>query len=118
MGSITSAPVTLAIAQPPAITVQPQGLTVLAGTAVTFSVTNTGDGPFTYLWRFNGSDYSTTTSNSLRVTAGFYQNGLWSVEVGNAVGVATSSTPFAYAKFPCGLASGCPITLPSISESV
>ena len=91
VGSITTAPVALTIALPPAITAHPQSQTVLAGTLVTFSVTNTGDGPFTYVWRFEGDDYTSTTNGTLTLNPNFYYNGRWSVEVRNAVGIASSS---------------------------
>ncbi len=91
-GSVTTAPVALTIAGPPVITNQPVGATVFAGDPVAFTVEHSGDGPFTYLWRFSGNDLVTTSSNRLVLgAANFYQNGLWSVEVRNGVGVAVSS---------------------------
>ena len=40
----------------PTITVQPASQTNLPGTAVTFTVAANGAGPFTYQWRFNGTN--------------------------------------------------------------
>jgi sugar lactone lactonase YvrE len=40
----------------PTITVPPTSQTGLAGSNVTFSVTVTGTGPFTYQWQFNGTN--------------------------------------------------------------
>jgi hypothetical protein len=91
-GAVTTAPVALSIALPPVITNQPAGQTVPVGAPVTFTVGHSGDGPLTYLWKFAGADFATTTNNSLTVpAANFYLNGLWRVEVRNAVGVALSS---------------------------
>jgi hypothetical protein len=91
-GAVTTAPVALTIALPPVITNQPPSQTVFAGDPATFTVGHSGDGPFTYLWKFAGSDAAFTTSNSLVApAASFYMNGLWRVEVRNAVGVAISS---------------------------
>ncbi len=91
-GAITSAPVALIIGVAPVITSQPQGVTVPSGTNVSFTVEHTGTGPFTYQWRFNGLDFTLTTSNTLALPlVNFYYNGLISVEVRNAVGSATSS---------------------------
>jgi hypothetical protein len=91
-GAVTSAPVALIIGLPPVITGQPQSQTVLSGASVAFTVEHTGDGPFTYQWRFNGFNWTQTTTNTLAVSfVNYYYNGLISVEVRNAVGSATSS---------------------------
>ncbi len=90
-GAVTTAPVALTIALPPVITNQPPAQTVFAGDLVTFAVGHSGDGPFTYLWKFAGEDVVTTTSNSLALVGNFYLNGAWRVEVRNSVGVARSS---------------------------
>ena len=42
---------TLTVNMPPQITSQPQGATLCAGADITFSVTATGTGPFTYSWK-------------------------------------------------------------------
>ena len=53
-GAITSAVATLVVYLPVAITGQPQGQTVPAGSDVTLSVTATGTEPFSYQW-WNGA---------------------------------------------------------------
>ena len=91
-GAVTSGPVALTLALPPVISGQPVGGTVFAGGAVTFTVEHSGDGPFSYYWKFNGSDYAVTSSNALVIPfSNFYLNGSFRVEVRNAVGVAFSS---------------------------
>src|SRR5436190_9533696 len=40
---------------PPSITTQPQSQIVAAGSNVTFSVSVSGAGPFSYQWQFNGT---------------------------------------------------------------
>ncbi len=92
-GAVTTSPVALSIALPPTITAQPQGLTVLAGTAVVFAVTNTGDAPFIYQWRFNGNDINGATNSSYTLNSSvYYHSGVYNVEVRNAVGVANSAS--------------------------
>ena len=64
-GSVTSSAATLAVSIPPAITQQPQGKEVLAGTPVTFEVTVSGTEPLTYQWQFNGTPIAGATGRSL-----------------------------------------------------
>ncbi|MGC4072015.1 MAG: immunoglobulin domain-containing protein [Nibricoccus sp.] len=52
----------------PVITDDPDSQTVAAGTNVSFSVTATGDGPFTYQWRKNTSPILNATSSTLSLT--------------------------------------------------
>ena len=74
------------------ITAQPQGICVLAGTNTTFSVTPSGQGPFSYQWELNGTNILGGTNSNLTVLnvspagAGFY-----AVAVSNAFGVLISS---------------------------
>ena len=55
-GSITSAVATMTVGLPPAITGQPTNQIVLVGSNGQLSVVVTGDGPFTYQWRLNGTN--------------------------------------------------------------
>jgi alpha-tubulin suppressor-like RCC1 family protein len=52
----------------PAITLQPQGQTVPAGTDVTFTVGATGFGPLNYQWRSNNSALAGATNPSLTLS--------------------------------------------------
>ena len=51
----------------PTITTQPAGQTNAAGNPVAFSVTVAGPGPFTYQWRFNGTNLA---NNIITTVAG------------------------------------------------
>ena len=53
----------------PAITTQPVGQTVAAGSTATFSVTATGAVPLSYQWRLNGTAISGATSATLTLTS-------------------------------------------------
>ena len=74
----------------PAITQQPQGQAVAAGTSVSFSVTATGSG-LSYQWLFNGLSIDGATTNVYSI-GGVRTNdaGLYSVKVVNAAGTTTS----------------------------
>ncbi len=90
-GSVTTAPVALSIALPPSVTTNPVSRIVAAGETVTFTVSHTGDGPFYYQWKFNGSDLLNATNRNITFPADYYDNGSYYVEVRNAVGVAFSA---------------------------
>jgi hypothetical protein len=76
----------------PAITSQPQGQTVTAGTNVTFSVTATGRPTPTYQWYFGGAIISTATTSTLALNSVQSANaGVYTVTVRNSVGTATSN---------------------------
>ncbi|MSU58532.1 MAG: hypothetical protein EXS35_10200 [Pedosphaera sp.] len=76
---------------PPNITAQPQGLSVKAGSNVTFTVTATGTPP-AYQWRFNTAPISGATASSYtRVNAQTNDVGDYSVIVTNIAGTLTSS---------------------------
>lgn len=53
----------------PAITTQPQSVTVTAGQTATFSVVATGTAPLAYQWRRNGADVAGATSASYTTPA-------------------------------------------------
>ncbi|MDB6124071.1 MAG: Immunoglobulin I-set domain protein [Pedosphaera sp.] len=77
----------------PAITTQPQGQTVEAGSNVTFSVTATGSNPLAYQWSFNGNPISSATLSSLTLTNVQSSNaGNYTVLVSNGAGNVPSAT--------------------------
>lgn len=97
-GSATSSVATLTVAIPPAITTQPIGTSVIAGTNVSFSVSATGTAPLVYQWRknntplANGGNVSGATSGTLSITGVSVNDaGIYSVVVTNSVGVTMSS---------------------------
>jgi polygalacturonase len=89
----TAKQISLVVGSPPAITNQPTGLVVLAGSNATFAVGASGSAPLSYQWWFNltnsgagGTNASLTVSNAQPADAGGYR-----VIVTNAYGAATSS---------------------------
>ena len=91
MLTIYGAPLTNGTA--PSITNQPQNVTTVAGSNVTFTVTAGGTAPLTYQWLFNNSTaLGGATSSALTLNAvATNQSGLYSVIVSNAAGSVTSS---------------------------
>ncbi|MEW6302216.1 MAG: immunoglobulin domain-containing protein [Verrucomicrobiota bacterium] len=90
-GSITSAPATLTVTLPPAISLPPQSQTVSAGASVTFSVTAPGTAPLSYQWRKDGTNISGATGASLTLISVLAADaGDYSVVVSNSAGSATS----------------------------
>jgi hypothetical protein len=82
----------------PAIAKQPEPLSVRQGSTATFSVTATGSAPLAYLWRKGGkalandARISGASSNVLTIVSAQPDDaGLYSVEVKNSLGVATSA---------------------------
>jgi trimeric autotransporter adhesin len=76
---------------PPVITQAPLSRTLSPGAATTFSCQLTGDGPFAYQWRLNGSPITGATQPTLFLaSATTAQVGLYDVTVTGAAGVATS----------------------------
>jgi hypothetical protein len=115
LGTITSPPATLAInILVPNIVAQPQSFRVLPGTNVTFNVTVTGPGPFTYQWRLNGANIPGANSASLlRNNIQIADAGDYSVLVVNAYGTALSAsanldvlTPPIITVHPSGVTAG------------
>ena len=94
-GSLTSAVAKLTVsgvAVAPAITAQPQGLTISPGSNATFTVTATGTLPLAYQWRFNGTNLSgATQSDFTRTNTQPADLGSYSVVVTNVAGTVTSS---------------------------
>lgn len=74
----------------PAITAQPQSVTVLSGDPATFSVTASGTAPFSYQWYSGTTAITGATASTLTITPG--DSGTYSVVVSNACGEVTSST--------------------------
>ena len=75
-----------------AITTQPRDQTVVVGANVTFSVSATGQPPFTYQWRKDGTNLIGSVSSSLALNnVALNQSGLYSVAVTDAAGTMSSS---------------------------
>lgn len=76
----------------PAITAQPQNVSVYPYQDATFTVAATGTGPLSYQWRFNGTNIAGATSNSFtRVSVQAQDVGYYSVLISNTAGSITSS---------------------------
>jgi hypothetical protein len=98
VGSIYSNPATVTVGNPtpkvvaPAITTQPQGRTVDAGTAVTLMVAATGTEPLAYQWLRNGAAVPGATTASLRIaSAGPGDAGTYTARVANDQGAVVSN---------------------------
>ena len=77
---------------PPAITAQPQSLTVSAGTNATFNVTAVSSAPMTYQWYYNGGPISGAWFSSYtRSAVPCADSGNYTVVVSNMFGVVTSA---------------------------
>ncbi len=90
-GSVVTPEVTLMVNLPPAITAQPQNVTVAQGSTAAFSVTASGTPPLTYQWRFNGASIAGATApgytmTNVQVAAG----GSYAVVVSSPFGSASS----------------------------
>lgn len=89
--AVTSAVATLTIIAPPLITTQPLNQTANQWANVTFSVTATGEGPFTYQWRRFGTPIAGATASVLAVAnIGLTNAGLYSVMVSSPYGFTLS----------------------------
>jgi hypothetical protein len=76
---------------PPTIVVQPVSQSVAAGLSVTFSVTVTGTGPFTYQWYKGAVPITGANSNSYSTPTVMADNGAsFTVTVTNEAGAVTS----------------------------
>jgi hypothetical protein len=93
-GSVTSSVAMLTVVSPPAITSQPQSLSVLSGAGVTFSVTASGAAPLSYQWRYNGGNISGNAARNASYTLNNVQAsraGDYTVVVSNSGGSITSA---------------------------
>jgi GH25 family lysozyme M1 (1,4-beta-N-acetylmuramidase) len=78
-------------AVPPIITLQPQNKLNSVGDCPRFVVSASGTPPFSYQWRFNGTNLSGATLNTCTLTnVQFSQSGNYSVVITNAGGSVTS----------------------------
>ena len=92
VGSVTSAPATLTVLTPPAITLQPTNQTALVGATVNFSVAASGTAPLSYQWLFNGTNLEGALAETLSLTnVQPEQVGSYSVVATNVAGSATSA---------------------------
>lgn len=81
-----------ALTGPVVITVPPQSQSFRPGSNVTFRVTVTGSGPFTYQWRFNGIALPGATRDTLTLTnIQFSNDGPYTVAVSNSFGRVVSA---------------------------
>ncbi len=66
--------------------------TVCPGNAVAFATIASGTGPFAYVWRLNGAQLITQTTNSLNISSASSTNaGVYTVEIYGSCGSATNS---------------------------
>jgi hypothetical protein len=85
----------------PAITVQPLGKTVNAGSNVQFTVTAIGAGTLSYQWRQNGTTVVGGNSSTLTLNSvGRAQRGAYSVRVTNPGGTTVSSNAVLFVLVP------------------
>lgn len=102
-GTATSQVAVVTVQSPPSIfdLGQPAPQTVIQGSNATFTVSATGDQPFTYQWRFNGVNIPGATANPLVLTGvQTNQAGNYSVVVSNPFGSATSSNALLTVRVP------------------
>jgi uncharacterized repeat protein (TIGR03803 family) len=91
-GSVTSAPASLTVLDPPKITSQPLNRTNIAGSMATFAVVANGTGPLNYQWLKGASPISEAKAASLTLTnVTDADAGTYSVVVSNALGKVTSA---------------------------
>ncbi len=91
-GNILSAPATLTVWAPPAISAPPQSQTVNVGSNVAFHVTASGTAPLRYQWQRNSGNLPGRTDDVLALGAvGPLEAGAYRVIVTNVAGVATSA---------------------------
>jgi outer membrane protein assembly factor BamB len=91
-GSTTSPTALLTVTLPPIITAQPMDQTGVAGGAASFRVTATSAGPLTYQWKFNDTDLTNATANTLTLAKlDQAQAGTYTVVVANVAGSVSSA---------------------------
>lgn len=93
LGSVTSSVAVLTVDSSPFVVSQPGSRIVTAGTQVSFSVSVLGNTPFTYQWRFNGTNLPGATSPTFTIpSAAESHAGLYSVTVANPLGQRASTS--------------------------
>ena len=103
LGTVLSAPATLAVKLPPTLTAHPASLTRTQGHTASFEATVTGDGPFAFQWNLNGTPIPGATNSdppalNLQRSTLDLQNiqpsdaGQYTLTVTNDVGTATSTS--------------------------
>jgi hypothetical protein len=99
-GSITSAPVTLVVSDPPTISIEPASAAKFVGSAASFSVTATGTAPLSYQWQKNNSPLSNGGNVAGATTSALALSALaagdaasYTVIVTNIAGSITSAPP-------------------------
>ncbi len=91
--------------QPPLITQQPIGQTVVGGANASFTAGASGTEPLTYQWRFGGINLASATNPTLLLTnVQLGQDGDYDAVVMNSAGVATSLVARLSLVFPAYLA--------------
>src|SRR5260221_10360600 len=91
-GPATSTAATLAVNNATGIGSQPVGGSRCAGQSISFNVTASGTGPFSYQWRKGGVNLSGATNASFTIpNVGGGDAGNYDVVVSGACGNATSS---------------------------
>ena len=112
IGSITSSPALLTVLSAPAITAQPQSLTVTNGNPANFSVTAT-NGTLTYQWYFNTNTLLLNQTNNTFSLASTATNdaGVYTVVVANNLGSLTSSPAILTVAMPPPLITAQPLSL-------
>ncbi|MFM1767836.1 MAG: hypothetical protein RJA22_365 [Verrucomicrobiota bacterium] len=86
----------------PAVTVPPRNQIVATNGTASFSVSVCGTPPFTYQWRFQGSNLLAGATNATLTLTGVQpaQAGLYDVLVGNAAGSVLSAAATLVVQFP------------------
>jgi uncharacterized repeat protein (TIGR03803 family) len=92
-GSLTSSNAVLTVKVfPPSIGVQPSSQSVMVGSGASFSASVSGTPPFSYQWRYNGTNLLNATNAAYVIQAVAATNtGTYSVVVTNSAGSVTSS---------------------------
>jgi len=85
---------------PPTITAQPQSVTAVAGRSASFSVSVSGTGPFSYRWRFNGTNPAGSGPVLTLPNVQSTQAGSYSVIVFNSAGSVVSASAQLSVVFP------------------
>jgi purine nucleoside phosphorylase len=105
-GSVTSAVTTLTVYVPAAITTQPLSQMTTQGLNAAFSVVSSGTAPFSYQWRFNGTDLADATNSALALNnVQTNDAGGYTVVVANSWGSITSAVATLTVLVPAGIAT-------------